>query len=50
MRAIIKIARRYEFPIAVFLGIAIALFLVLQLPGSGKNGGLAASIERSLRH
>lgn len=49
MRTIIKIARRYDFPIVLVLSIAIALFFVMQLPGAG-NGGLAASVEKSLRH
>jgi hypothetical protein len=50
MRALIKIARRYEFPIALVVAVAVALILILQLPGSDPGGGLAASIEKSLKH
>lgn len=49
MRTLIKAARRYELPIALGLGVAVALALIMQLPGTGKGGGLAATIEESLK-
>jgi len=49
MRTIVKIVQRYDLLILFAVSIAVAVFVVAQLPGSG-NGGLAAAVEQSLRH